>query len=45
MMHYCPQDPTASNITGGPFQVSSSNHADAFETWAQKAFIAAEMQL
>lgn len=35
-----PQPPEAFDPKGGPLQVSYSNYADAFGTWAQKAFIA-----
>ena len=40
-----PQDPVAFEPSGGPLKVSFSNYADAFGTWAQKAFIAVGMQL
>jgi len=40
-----PQDPTAFIQNGGPLHVSFSNYADAFGSWAQKAFIAVGMAL
>ncbi|KAL8803054.1 MAG: hypothetical protein Q9182_003424 [Xanthomendoza sp. 2 TL-2023] len=40
--HYMPQ--AAFDPAGGPLQVSFSNYADAFGTWAQKAFIAVGMK-
>lgn len=40
-----PQDPGVFDSAGGPLQVSFSNYADAFGTWAQKAFIAVGMQV
>ena len=39
------QDPGVFDPAGGPLQVSFSNYADAFGTWAQKAFIAVGMQI
>ena len=40
-----PQDPAAFDANGGPLHVSYSNYADAFGTWAQKAFINAGIAL
>uniref|UniRef100_A0A093V2L0 Versicolorin B synthase n=1 Tax=Talaromyces marneffei PM1 TaxID=1077442 RepID=A0A093V2L0_TALMA len=37
------QDPNAFNATGGPLKVSFSNFVDPFGTWAQQAFIKANM--
>ncbi|KAL8675736.1 MAG: hypothetical protein Q9186_007642 [Xanthomendoza sp. 1 TL-2023] len=40
-----PQPQGAFDPAGGPLQVSFSNYADAFGTWAQKAFIAVGMKV
>ena len=40
-----PQPPGVFNPAGGPLHVSFSNYADAFGSWAQKAFIAVGMAL
>lgn len=40
-----PQDPDVFDPAGGPLHVSFSNYADAFGTWAQKAFTAVGMKI
>ena len=40
-----PQEPGVSDPAGGPLHVSFSNYADAFGTWAQKAFVAVGMKV
>ena len=40
-----PQDPGVFDAAGGPLQVSFSNYADAFGTWAQKAFTGVGMHI
>lgn len=40
-----PQPPGVFDPTGGPLHVSFSNYADAFGSWAQKAFIGVGMAL
>lgn len=40
-----PQDPGVFDSAGGPLQVSFSNYADAFGTWAQKAFTGVGMHV
>lgn len=40
-----PQPPGVFDPAGGPLEVSFSNYADAFGTWAQKAFTAVGMQI
>ena len=40
-----PQDPGVFDAAGGPLQVSFSNYADAFGTWAQKAFTGVGMHV
>lgn len=40
-----PQDPGVFDPAGGPLQVSFSNYADAFGTWAQKAFTGVGMHV
>ena len=40
-----PQAPGTFDPNGGPLEVSFSNYADAFGTWAQKAFTAVGMQI
>lgn len=40
-----PQEPENFIPDGGPLQISYSNYADAFGSWAQRAFIAVGMKL
>ena len=40
-----PQAPGVFDPAGGPLEVSFSNYADAFGTWAQKAFTGVGMQI
>ena len=40
-----PQDPGVFDAAGGPLHVSFSNYADAFGTWAQKAFTGVGMHV
>ena len=40
-----PQDPDVFDAAGGPLQVSFSNYADAFGTWAQRAFTGVGMHI
>ena len=40
-----PQDPGGFDLAGGPLHVSFSNYADAFGTWAQKAFTGVGMHI
>lgn len=39
------EEPTSFDSQGGPLQVSFSNYADAFGSWAQKAYVAVGMKV